>query len=162
MTEGRYSAHGVEAEFEPGSRKRVLRNRLGVVRVREMQQVESEAQIAVRKWAVSHFGPSHRSSSADFRELHGRLSVSASMFLKSLKIPSMADELAALRRMAASRRFGSRNHTLHSNNESFITPPVCQSPNVVLHSVVNKHATHSTGHARIGSLQTRKSASIRR
>jgi hypothetical protein len=84
------------------------------------------------------------------------------MFLKSLKIPSMADELAALRRMAASRRFGSRNHTLHSNNESFITPPVCQSPNVVLHSVVNKHATHSTGHARIGSRRTSKSAPIRR
>lgn len=141
MTEGRYSAHGIEAEFEPGSRKRVLRNRLGIVRVREMQQAESEAQIAVRKWAVSHFGPSHRFSSADIRELHGRLTVSASIFLKGLKMPSMADELAALSRMAASRCFGSRNHTLHSNNEPFITPPVCQSPTVMLHSVGNKYAT---------------------
>jgi hypothetical protein len=58
----------------------------------------------------------------DFARLReGRLTVSASMFLKGLKMPSMADELAALRRMAASRRLGSRNHTLHSNNEPLIT-----------------------------------------
>jgi cell filamentation protein len=72
VIENRYSAQGSEAEFEPGSRKRVLRNRLGIVRVREMQQTESEALIAVQRWAVSHFGPSHRFMSADIRELHGR------------------------------------------------------------------------------------------
>lgn len=39
----RYDAQGVEAEFEPGSRGRVLRNLLGIRSVREMQRAESEA-----------------------------------------------------------------------------------------------------------------------
>lgn len=72
MTEGRYAAHGPEAEFEPGSRGRVLRNRLGIVRVRDMQQAESEALIAVQEWAVDNFRPSHCFTSADIVLLHRR------------------------------------------------------------------------------------------
>jgi hypothetical protein len=42
MTEGRYRAHGPQAEFEPGSGGRVLRNLLGIKRVRQIEQAESE------------------------------------------------------------------------------------------------------------------------
>lgn len=36
--DGRYNVSGLpEAQFEPGSRGRVLRNALGIVRVRDMQ-----------------------------------------------------------------------------------------------------------------------------
>lgn len=44
---GRYSAEGPEAEFEPGSPGRVLRNRLGITSVREIERKESEALLAV-------------------------------------------------------------------------------------------------------------------
>ena len=48
MTEGRYRAHGPQAEFEPGSGGRVLRNRLGIKRVRQIEQAESEALLALQ------------------------------------------------------------------------------------------------------------------
>jgi cell filamentation protein len=70
MIRSRYDAHGPEAEFEPGSRGRVLRNRLGIVRVREMQQAESEALLAVQEWAVGHFSAEHRFTAADICLLH--------------------------------------------------------------------------------------------
>jgi hypothetical protein len=40
---GRYAAEGPEAEFEAGSRGRVLRNQLGIKSVREIERRESEA-----------------------------------------------------------------------------------------------------------------------
>lgn len=43
---GRYNAEGPEAEFEPGSRGRVLRNRLGIKSVREIERKESEALLS--------------------------------------------------------------------------------------------------------------------
>ena len=43
----RYDAQGPEAEFEPGSRGRVLCNRVGIRSVREMAQRESDALLAV-------------------------------------------------------------------------------------------------------------------
>jgi len=46
MRGGRYRAEGSEAEYEPGSRGRVLRNRLGVRSVREMAARESAALVA--------------------------------------------------------------------------------------------------------------------
>jgi hypothetical protein len=36
---GRYDAAGPEAEFQPGSRGRVLRNRLGITSVRELERI---------------------------------------------------------------------------------------------------------------------------
>jgi cell filamentation protein len=42
---GRYAAHGPEAEFEPGSRGRVLRNLPGIRSVREMERCETEALV---------------------------------------------------------------------------------------------------------------------
>ena len=45
----RYDAHGPEAEFEPGSGGRVLRNKLAIRRVRDMEQAESEALLAAQE-----------------------------------------------------------------------------------------------------------------
>lgn len=72
MTEGRYRASGAQAEFEPGSRGRVLRNQLGISRVRDMQRAESEALLAAQEWAIGHFLVSHRFSASDIVLLHRR------------------------------------------------------------------------------------------
>lgn len=66
----RYDAHGIESEFEPGSRGQVLRNKLGIRRVGEMEQAESEALDAVQEWALGRFDSEHRFTEADLRELH--------------------------------------------------------------------------------------------
>ncbi|HEY8009974.1 MAG TPA: Fic family protein [Rudaea sp.] len=66
----RYAASGVESEFEPGSRGRVLRNRFGIRRVGEMQQAESVALDAAQEWALRHFDAAHRFTAADVCELH--------------------------------------------------------------------------------------------
>lgn len=56
----RYAAIGPEAEFEPGSRNRVLRNRLGIRTVSLMDETESLALQIAQDWAVRHFGSEHR------------------------------------------------------------------------------------------------------
>jgi len=43
---GRYEPEGPEAEFEPGSLGRVLRNRLGIKSGREIERMESEALLS--------------------------------------------------------------------------------------------------------------------
>ena len=70
MTEGRYRAHGPQAEFEPGSGGRVLSNRLGIKQVREIEQAETEALLAVQEWSVGHFSAEHRFTADDIRLLH--------------------------------------------------------------------------------------------
>lgn len=70
MPATRYDAEGSEAEFEPGSRGRVLRNRLGIVHVREMRQAESESLLRVQEWAIERFDAGHRFSAADIAEIH--------------------------------------------------------------------------------------------
>jgi len=70
MTEGRYRAEGAQIDFEPGSRGRVLRNRLAITSVRDMQRAESETLLAVQEWAIGHFQASHRFSAADVALLH--------------------------------------------------------------------------------------------
>ena len=60
----------------------------------------------------------------DFARLRtGGVIVPALISLKGLKMPSTADELAALRRSRTARCSGSRNHGLLSNNEPFIDFP---------------------------------------
>ena len=44
---GRYAAQGAEGDAQPGSRGRVLANRLGIIRVGEMQAAESEALLSL-------------------------------------------------------------------------------------------------------------------
>jgi cell filamentation protein len=117
MTEGRYRAEGAQAEFEPGSRGRVLRNRLGITRVPDMQQAESEALLDVQEWAIGHFLASHRFTAADIVLLHRRwlgsiypwagvyrqvnVSKGGLMFAAAAQVPRLmaafeADELARL------------------------------------------------------------------
>jgi cell filamentation protein len=72
VTQGRYRAEGPQAEFEPGSRGRVLRNHLGIRRVRDMQQAESEALLTVQAWAIGHYSAAPRFTAADMRLLHRR------------------------------------------------------------------------------------------
>jgi cell filamentation protein len=67
---GRYAAQGPEAEFEPGSRGRVLRNLLGIRSAREMARVESDALLLAQERLVDGFSPEHRFVSADVREIH--------------------------------------------------------------------------------------------
>jgi cell filamentation protein len=70
MASKRYVAAGWEAEFQPGSRGRVLRNLLGITRVREMEEVESQALITVQRTALTAYGPNHRFTTIDIRRLH--------------------------------------------------------------------------------------------
>jgi fido (protein-threonine AMPylation protein) len=67
---GRYVATGPEAEFEPGSRGRVLRNLLGITRVRDMNEAESQALVLAQESALDRFGPEHRFTAEDICALH--------------------------------------------------------------------------------------------
>jgi len=53
----RYQASGAQAEFEPGSRGRVLRNRLGITRVRDMNEAESQALLIAQDAALDRYRP---------------------------------------------------------------------------------------------------------
>lgn len=57
---GRYASRGPEAEFEPGSRGRVLRNLLGIRSAREMARAESRALLVAQEQLVERFSPDHR------------------------------------------------------------------------------------------------------
>ena len=70
MVTTRYKAIGVEAEFEPASRGRVLRNLLGIKRVREMNLAESQALELAQGTAVDQFEVDHRFSAQDICALH--------------------------------------------------------------------------------------------
>lgn len=70
MTTPRYEAAGPEAEFEPRSRGRVLRNLLGIVRARDMAEAESEALEIAQEAALERYGPDHRFSAKDVCALH--------------------------------------------------------------------------------------------
>jgi len=66
----RYQAEGAEAEFQPGSRNRVLRNLPGIRSVREMQNRESIALVAATQQAIDATARDQRFTSADVRRLH--------------------------------------------------------------------------------------------
>lgn len=66
----KYAATGLEAEFEPGSRGRVLRNRLGITRVRDMNEAESQALELAQEAALDRYGADHRFTAADICALH--------------------------------------------------------------------------------------------
>lgn len=70
MASTKYAATGMESEFQPGSRGRVLRNLLGITRVREMEAVESQALELAHEAALHQYGPDHRFTPADIRRLH--------------------------------------------------------------------------------------------
>lgn len=70
MASSKYAAAGMQSEFQPGSRGRVLRNLLGITRVREMEEVESQALTIAQEAAAGRYGRKHRFTSADIRRLH--------------------------------------------------------------------------------------------
>lgn len=66
----KYDPSGIEAEFEPGSRGRVLRNKLGIRSVREMAEAESEALLLAQRMAIEQTGENQRFSAVDICALH--------------------------------------------------------------------------------------------
>ncbi len=66
----RYAAHGPEAEFEPGSRGRVLRNLAGIRLVREMARRESEALLATTQRLIDETTLEQRFTANDICRMH--------------------------------------------------------------------------------------------
>jgi cell filamentation protein len=67
---GRYRAEGIEAQYEPGSRGRVLRNRPGIRSVRQMAQRESEALLAATQQLIDETRVDQRFTADDIRRMH--------------------------------------------------------------------------------------------
>jgi len=68
---GRYDASGlIEAQFEPGSRRRVLRNLLRIKSKREMDRIEARAQVHALLKLTKAYGSQHRFTSADMCQIH--------------------------------------------------------------------------------------------
>jgi cell filamentation protein len=66
-----YDASGlIEAQFEPGSRRRVLKNLLGIKSKREMDRVEAEEQFRALEELIRIYDQDHRFTSADVRRIH--------------------------------------------------------------------------------------------
>jgi cell filamentation protein len=66
----RYDALGLQAAAEPGSRGRVLANRLGITRVRDMHEAESQALQIAQNDAIERYNADHRFKAADIQALH--------------------------------------------------------------------------------------------
>lgn len=67
----RYDVSGLEeAQFEPGSRKRVLKNLLGIKSTREMDQVEQRDQMLAMESLVEIFGPDQQFTADDVCLIH--------------------------------------------------------------------------------------------
>jgi cell filamentation protein len=69
---GRYEPTGVESEFEPGSRGRVLKNKLGIKRVREMGELETEYLYRTLYQLQDVYDKNYRFTSEDIRRMHAR------------------------------------------------------------------------------------------
>lgn len=67
----RYEETGfVEGQHEPGSRRRVLRNLLGIKRKREIEHVELREQLRATEELIDTYGLDHRFTSDDIRRIH--------------------------------------------------------------------------------------------
>lgn len=68
---GRYDVSKlVEAQFEPGSRGRVLRNLLGIKRKRKMDQVEARELRRALEELIRTYDQQHRFTEGDIRKIH--------------------------------------------------------------------------------------------
>jgi len=68
---GHYDASGlIEAQFEPGSRGRLLRNLLGIKSKREMDQIEAQEQLRTLEELVRIYDQTHRITATDVRRIH--------------------------------------------------------------------------------------------
>ena len=68
--QNRTRAQGPEAEFEPGSRGRVLRNLPGIRSTREMVRRESEALLAATQRLIDDTDVDQRFVADDIRGMH--------------------------------------------------------------------------------------------
>jgi cell filamentation protein len=66
----RYDPQGTEADFEPGSRGRVLRNLQGVRSAREMARRESDALLAATRRLIDETGADQRFTADDICRMH--------------------------------------------------------------------------------------------
>ncbi len=66
----RYDPSGVQAEFEPGSRGRVLRNLLGIKRVGDINEAESQALLLAQAQATEQYGDDQEFTAKDVCDLH--------------------------------------------------------------------------------------------
>ena len=62
--------HLTEAQFEPGSRSRVLKNRLGIRSKREMDALEATKLAEATDWAIRHVTAEQRFTAADICQWH--------------------------------------------------------------------------------------------
>lgn len=108
-TSDRYEARGAEAEFEPGSRGRVLRNLVGVRSLREIQRLEAECLLAATEQAIAETRDDQLFAATDLCRWHrdwlGGLYVWAGeyrqvnltkgelMFAAAEQVPRLMDEL---------------------------------------------------------------------
>ncbi|MEN8262795.1 MAG: Fic family protein [Nitrospirota bacterium] len=68
---GRYDVlHLTEAQFEPGSRMRVLKNRLGVTRKREMDRIERRELARTLEQLYEIYDRKHRFTVNDIKHIH--------------------------------------------------------------------------------------------
>ncbi len=65
------TSHLIEDQYEPGSRRRVLRNRLHIARKREMDIVEAEQYTLVQLKLMGMYSREHCFSAADVCTIHG-------------------------------------------------------------------------------------------
>ena len=68
----KYEATGRETEFEPGSRRRVLRNLLGIRSVGKMNRAESDALLAATNQLIDETTDSQRFTASGICEIHKR------------------------------------------------------------------------------------------
>ena len=66
----RYSAQGVESQFEPGSRGRVLRNLQEIKSVREMSWIESDSLLEATQHMIDVTQTDQCFSADDIRNMH--------------------------------------------------------------------------------------------
>ena len=59
-----------EAQWQPGSRGRVLRNLVGITRKREMDRLEAEAQVGALRTLIAEYGVRHRFTAGDICRMH--------------------------------------------------------------------------------------------
>jgi cell filamentation protein len=70
---GRYDVSGLtEAQFEPGSRSRVLKNLLGIRSVREMEDAETAALKLAMERFIATYDEHHRFTADDICHMHER------------------------------------------------------------------------------------------
>lgn len=70
-SQGRYDPRGLdEAEFEPGSNRRVLKNLLGIKHKREMNQIEAKEHLRAFEELVEIYNEKQRFMASDVCQMH--------------------------------------------------------------------------------------------